>query len=483
MTRRGLAILCASAVPLAACNVPPEVFHTADAAIDADMPSTPPMFSMQAYVKASNTGAGDCFGQSVALSADGSTLAVGAFFEASRGANPDDNSAQDAGAVYVFVRSGSGWTQQKYIKPSNIAADDWFGSSVALSDDGSTLAVGAMSEDSSATGVGGNESDNSAPAAGAVFIFTRDGTQWTQQAYLKASNTDPADQFGATVALSADGDTLAVGAITEQGNGTSASNNAEPDAGAVYVFTRTAATWNPPVYVKPEMVVAFDRFGSSLALSKDGSTLAVGIQRPASFGKAYVFARNGATWVEQFKPEASGVNSGFGTSVALSRDGSTLAVGAAREDSPAGAGAVYVYTRQGATWSTLPARVTAANAGAGDDFGDSVGLSGDGNILVVGATLEDSKATGIDGDAADNSASDAGAVYMFTRSDAAWTQHAYIKASNTGAGDSFGHSLALSTNGTTLAVGTTSEDSKATGIGGDATDNSDGNAGAVYVFQ
>ena len=498
MTRRGLAILCASAVPLAACNVSPEVFHTADAAVNAavdatidatidvaidaaidaavdapvdapvdiapDMPSTPPMFSMQTYVKASNTGAGDRFGQSVALSADGSTLAVGAVFEASRGANPDDNSAQDAGAVYVFVRSGSGWTQQKYLKPSNIAADDWFGSSVALSDDGSTLAVGAMSEDSSATGVGGNEGDNSAPNSGVVYIFTRDGTQWTQQAYLKASNTDPADQFGATVALSADGATLAVGAITERGNGTSASNNAATEAGAVYVFTRTGATWNPPVYVKPEVVVGFDRFGSSLALSKDGSTLAVGIQRPASFGKAYVFARNGATWVEQFKPEA-GVNSGFGTSVALSRDGSTLAIGAAREDSPAGAGAVYVYTRQGATWSPLPARLTAANAGAGDDFGDSVGLSGDGNILVVGATLEDSRATGIDGDAADNSASDAGAVYLFTRSDAAWTQHAYIKASNTGADDNFGHSLALSTNGTTLAVGTTFEDSKATGIG------------------
>ena len=481
------AIAWASAWSLCACNVPAETFHppvaAPDAAPDAAI-AAPPTFAMQAYVKAFNTGAGDCFGHSVALSADGSTLAVGAFLEASGGPNPDDNSARDAGAVYVYVRTASGWAPQKYIKAANASADDWFGSSVALSADGSMLAVGAMSEDSSATGVGGNDGDNSAPAAGAAYIFTRSGTEWTQQAYLKASNTDPADQFGATVALSADGTALAVGAITEGGNGTSQANNAATDAGAVYVFTRSGATWSPPVYVKPALPVAFDRFGSSLAMSRDGATLAVGIQRPASFGKAYVFVRSGAAWVEQFKPEAAGSNAGFGTSVALSGDGSMLAVGAAREDSPAtGAGAVYVYTRTGSTWSTLPARLTAANAGNGDDFGDTVALSGDGTLLAVGATLEDSKATGIDGDAGDNSATDAGAVYLFTRSGTAWTQRAYVKASNTGAGDNFGHSLALSTDGSTLAVGTTSEDSKATGIGGDDGDNSDGNAGAVYVYH
>jgi hypothetical protein len=161
-----------------------------------------------------------------------------------------------------------------------------------------------------------------------------------------------------------------------------------------------------------------------------------------------------------------------------------LAVGAAREDGPStGAGAVYVYTRTGSTWSTLPARLTAASAGSGDDFGDTVALSGDGSLLAVGATLEDSKATGVDGDASDNSASDSGAVYLFARSGTAWTQHAYVKASNTGAADNFGRSLALSTDGSTLAVGTTSEDSKATGIGGDDSDNSDGNAGAVYVYH
>jgi hypothetical protein len=476
MQFRGLAILCASS--LSACNVPALDF------LPHDAPSAPRTFSLQAYVKASNTGAGDCFGQSVALSSDGSTLAVGAFLEASRGANPDDNSAQDAGAVYVFVRAGSGWVQQKYIKAANAGPDDWFGSSVALSADGSTLAVGAMSEDSKGTGVTADPNDNSAPAAGAVYIFKRTGTDWAQQAYLKASNTDAADQFGATVALSGDGSTLAVGAITERGNGASQSDNSEPDTGAVYVFTRTGAMWNPPVYVKAATAVAFDRFGSSLALSQDGATLAVGIQRPASFGKAYVFARDGDTWVEQFKPEASGTNSGFGTSVALSGDGSLLAVGAPREDSPSSdAGTVYVYARSTEGWSTLPARMVAANAGDGDGFGTTVALTGAGSLLAVGATGEDSNATGASGDGSDDSAPDAGAVYVFSRGDTAWTPHAYLKASNTGAGDGFGHSLVLSTDGSTLVVGSTSEDSKATGVNGDDRDDSDGNAGAVYIFQ
>src|SRR5262245_24489491 len=114
--------------------------------------------SLPAYVKASNTGAGDQFGSSVALSADGSTLAVGAWLEdsvaAGIGGNQADNSAPAAGAVYLFTRSGTTWSQQAYVKASNTGANDWFGSSVALSADGSTLAVGASREDSAATGIG-----------------------------------------------------------------------------------------------------------------------------------------------------------------------------------------------------------------------------------------------------------------------------------------------------------------------------------------
>src|SRR5678816_4255803 len=139
------------------------------------------------YGKASNTGAGDVFGYSVTLSGD--TLAVGASSEASAaiGVNPPggefDNSAISAGAVYVFVRTGTTWAQQAYVKASNAGAGDGFGYSVALS--GDTLVVGAPGEASAATGVNpsGGQPDNSASKAGAVYVFARTGTTWTQQAY------------------------------------------------------------------------------------------------------------------------------------------------------------------------------------------------------------------------------------------------------------------------------------------------------------
>jgi hypothetical protein len=168
------------------------------------------------YGKASNAEAGDVFGISVALAGD--TLAVGAYGEASGATGGQaDNSAINAGAVYVFVRTGATWTQQAYLKAPNTGAGDLFGYSVALS--GDTLAIGAPNESSGATGVNpaSGQADNSAIQAGAVYVFVRTGTTWTQQAYLKASNTGAGDLFGWSVALS--GDTLAVGAVGEASGG------------------------------------------------------------------------------------------------------------------------------------------------------------------------------------------------------------------------------------------------------------------------
>ncbi len=135
-----------------------------------------PVFAaQQAYIKASNTNAGDEFGVSMALSADGNTLAVGAHLEASNASgvngNQNDNSAYDAGAVYIFTRSGTTWSQQAYIKASNTNARDEFGWRLALSADGNTLAVGANFEDSNTIGVNGNQNDNSADDAGAAYVF------------------------------------------------------------------------------------------------------------------------------------------------------------------------------------------------------------------------------------------------------------------------------------------------------------------------
>jgi hypothetical protein len=395
--------------------------------------------TQQAYLKASNTGASDRFGHAVSLSGD--TLVVGAYAEDSNatGVNGDgtDNSASASGAAYVFTRSGGVWSQQAYLKASNTEAGDSFGWAVSLS--GDTLVVGAYGEDSNATGVNGNQADNSADTSGAAYVFTRSGGVWSQQAYLKASNTGAGDVFGWAVSLS--GDTLVVGADGEASNATGVdgdqADNSAIDSGAAYVFTRSGTTWSQQAYLKASNTEASDLFGDAVSLS--GDTLLVGAVAEDS--------------------HAAGVN------------------GDEADNSALDSGAAYVFTRSGTTWSQQ-AYLKASNTEALDYFSDAVSLSG--NTLVVAAHGEDSHATGVNGDQADNSASASGAAYIFTRSGSVWSQQAYLKASNTEAGDLFGYAVSLSAD--TLVVGAYAEDSNATGVNGDQAGNSASASGAAYVF-
>jgi hypothetical protein len=446
------------------------------------------------YLKASNTGGSDCFGMAVALSGD--TLVVGAPNEPSNatgvGDDQNNNNAPGSGAVYVFTQLGGVWRQQAYLKASNtiinisgfpgipsvLGTPGGFGGSVALS--GDTLAVGAPAESSNATGVGGDQNNNNAPESGAVYVFTRSGGVWKQEAYLKASNTGARDGFGWSVAL--DGNTLAVGAPREDSNATGVDGDQNDDpapfneTGAVYVFTRSVTTWSQQAYLKsnhgrPSIVLGNNEFGVSVSLS--GDTLAVGAVDESNptlqSGGAYVFTRSGTTWTEQARLAAPSPNfaAGFGVSVSLSDD--TLAVGR-RE-------AVYVFTRSGIIW-TQQASLKASNIGAADNFGFAVSLSGD--TLAVGAFNEGSSATGVDGNPNGHNLDHSGAVFLFTRSGTTWTQRAYLKASNTGEGDQFGASVSVS--GGTLAVGAPGEASNATGVDGNQTDNSAQESGAVYVY-
>ena len=459
----------------------------------------------QAYAKASNTAANDQFGYSVAISGD--TVVVGAWLEDSSATGVDgnqaDNSATNSGAAYVFVRDGTTWTQQAYLKASNTAANDQFGWSVAIF--GDTIVVGANLEDSNATGVGGNEADNSASAAGAAYVFVRSGTTWSQQAYLKASNTAGNDQFGTTVAIS--GDTVVVGAPGEDSNATGVdgnqADNSASASGAGYVFVRSGTTWSQEAYLKASNTGAADQFGSSSAIA--GDTLLVGSpgedsnatgidgnqasNSASASGAAYVFVRSG-TWSQQAYVKASntGVDDAFGSSVSISGD--TALVGAIQEDSNAtgvngnqanntetNSGAAYVFVRGGSTWSQQ-AYLKATNTGLNDSFGRSVAVSGD--LVLVGAYGEDSNATGVDGDQEDESAQDAGAAYAYWRAGTTWTPEAYLKASNAFTFDNFGWSVALS--GDTFAIGAIGEDSNATGIDGNQGDNSAGSSGAAYAF-
>ncbi len=501
-------------------------FNAGDA-MSADGPSgdaltdaAPAAWEQRTYIKASNTNAHDHFGHRVALSTFGTTLVVSAPAEDSAatgiGGTQVDNSGTGAGAVYMFTFNGELWSQHAYFKASNTGSGDGFGRSVALSADGLTLAVGAPSEDSKAIGVNGGQVDDSLSESGAVYVFARNGAVWNQQAYIKASNTDAGDGFGTDVALSEDGSTMVVGAAGEDGAAsgidTDQTDNSAEDAGAAYIFTRSGTTWSQQAYVKASNAGMHDNFGAHVALSSDGSILAVGAWREGSSasgvdgdqsddsmyeaGAVYVFARNGTAWSQQAYIKASNAGSGDRFAlVRLSGDGSTLAVGARLEDSEASgvdgnqdndsaldAGAVYVFTRAGQTWSQQ-AYIKASNANVLHFFGHSIALSSDGTTLAASALEERGAATGINGDQSDQSAFGAGAVYIFTRSGTTWNQQAYLKSSNTRPLAHFGEHVALSTDGLTLAVGSSGETSAAIGIDGNQLDNSAPNAGAVYLFR
>jgi hypothetical protein len=217
----------------------------------------------------------------------------------------------------VFTRAGGTWTRQAYIKTWNAEGGDSWGVSVALSDDGNTLALGSIDEDCLCTGV--QQSDQQAglgdqkadTSAGAAAVFTRSGTTWTQQAYIKSSNSSPNDWFGVRLVLSGDGNTLALGAQNEdsgaQGINGRQNDEGADDAGAVYLMTRNGATWSQLAYVKGSNTEAFDEFGGSVGLSRDGRTMVVGARGEDSnargangnhadnsmdeAGAAYVFTR------------------------------------------------------------------------------------------------------------------------------------------------------------------------------------------------
>ena len=480
------------------------------------------------YLKVSNPGEDDrigigdpLVGVTLAMSADGNTLAVSTPHEDSGATtvngNQQDESAWDSGGAYVFARSGSTWVQQAYIKPSNTQSSDKFGFALAVSGDGNTLAVGAILEDSNARGINGNQMDNSAESSGAVYVFARTGTTWAQQAYVKASNTDAGDQFGWSVALNHDGTTLAVGAQSEAsgaaGINANQADNAAADAGAAYVYVRRGTAWSQQAYIKASNAQGGDRFGFCLSLSGDGNTLAAcgydedgsatGVNGPQNegaggSGAAYVFVRRGTAWSQEAYVKASNTapNAAMGSSIALSADGNTLAVGSADEDSlspgvdgnqsyvpvnEGSAGAVYVYGRTNGVW-VQQAYVKPSNPGPFDLFGIRIALSHDGSVLAAGSPFESGAGRGVNPNQHDRSASQSGAVYVFLRKDGKWSQHAYLKSPNSDEYDEFGTGVALTADGTMLAAASSGEDGGSKGAGGDQSDNSVRDSGALYVF-
>lgn len=343
------------------------------------------------------------------------------------------------------------WVQRgSVLTASDAASLDLFGVSVAVSADGSTLAVGAILWEGANDGQGG------------VYIYDRSGSTWVQRgSVLTASDATVDDRFGRSVALSADGNVLAVGTQDWEG-----ANN---DQGGVYIYDRSGSTWvQRGSVLTASDAAANDAFGRSVALSADGNTLAVGALLweggASDQGGVYVYDRSGSSWVQRgsvLEASDAEANDWFGGSISLSADGNVLAVGSLLwEGGTSDQGGVYVYDRSGSAWTQRGSVLGASDAASNDQFGTSVALSADGNVLAVGANSWEATGT------------NRGGVYIFDRSGSTWVQRgSVLEASDAADSDAFGAGVALSADGSVVVVGASSWEGPLS------------NQGGVYVFD
>ncbi len=392
-------------------------------------PATTRTWTQQAMVVASDGAANDRFGQSVAIS--GETVVVGAH-RSTIGAN------NNQGSVYVFVRNGTTWSLQQKLTASDGATGDLFGGSVAIS--GETVVVGASDDD-----IGANANQGSA------YVFVRNGTTWSEQQKLTASDGTAVDLFGLSVAIS--GETVVVGTYRS-------TIGAITNQGSAYVFVRNGTTWSLQQKLTASDGASLDQFGFSVAIS--GETVVIGanfddIGANTNQGSAYVFVRNGTTWSQQQKLTASdgALQDQFGVSVAIS--GETVVIGASGDDIGANSnqGSAFVFVRSGTTWSQQQQLIVSDGEGF-DQFGFSVAISGE--MVMIGANGDDIGAN-----------SGQGSASVFVRSGTTWSQQQQLAASDGAAADIFGWSVAIS--GETVVVGANSDD-----IG------ANGNQGSAYMF-
>lgn len=508
----------------------------------------------EAYLKASNTEQpsanvletlpNDRFGFQISLSDDGSTLAVSAINEDSPSYGINCNQANyivsskhinyNVGAIYIFKRSGATWSQAAYVKPTDTlryvlsGVTLGFGTHIALSGDGKTLAVGSeidpyeqagvqMASSSASSTVcfdyanllstpsvsSSSHSSSSSSSitsssssisnvlggsnSGAVYIFRETESGWVEEAHIKASDAYAEDRFGASIELSYDGDTLAVGAVAAEVIVTDSSSSstkafvivnvsgndygAELNSGAVYVFKRTGDLWQESSKIIPANQGWNQQFGYSVSLSDDGKTLAVGTPGDWSLATGTTGSPTNYTYEAELRVTSNGY-SYIIPKVSTTREKSSYASGAAY---------IYQFSDETNTW-IQEGYLKASNPKTANQFGYSLSLSGNGDVLAVGSYLEASLASGINGDQLDTSSPNSGAAYVFKRSASIWAQQSYVKAPKNHADDRFSRALSLDFTGDILAIGAHRESSNAVGINGNGNDNSSVAAGAVYVY-
>ena len=529
------------------------------------------------YIKASNPGSRYEFGSSVAISNDGTTLAVGSRYEGSTTEDPPSN--DDSGAVYIYSYTDLGWrfdTQVKYCYPN---FGDEFGKHISMNADGTVIAASIPEDDADSnslatvsittttitvttsdtdpttttasanttstsddctgasatlqtTSNGNTVTDtttengtttttttttsstptenNNAPNSGAIAILVKDATdgEWQFEYIVKSETVTEDMQFGTdAIELSSDGNTLAVGHYSGVADSTSAANQ------RVEIFTRTLDNssgttlyvWNhSQTLTSPFNTQDNDNYGYSLAFNQDASVLAVGATLDDSAtasnpnnnallnsGSVYIYTLASGSYTQSayVKPNVPTRVQQFGTAVDLSADGTILAVGAEESNE------VYVFQDYSGSWlqehQILSTEANPAiSSTSTDKFGHTIALSSDASKLIVGA-IDDYEAVGVNGDISSINFLDLGIVYLFELTNSVYTQNIYVKPTIASRFTFFGSSIesdthtkamALSGDGTVLAVGAPGDDIDAIGVNGSIKTRGLTDSGAAYVF-
>ena len=369
--------------------------------------------------------ADDQSGLSVSVSGDGSIVAIG---------SPQKFASSNPGHVRVFNNSGGVWSQRG-LTINGEGSGDQFGFPVSISSDGSVLAVGAAYND-------GNGTDS-----GHVRVFEWTGSAWSQI----GPDIDGElfeDQSGTSISLSGDGNTLAIGAIYNDGETVS-------NVGHVRVFARSGNIWTK-VGLDLDGDATWDSFGGSVSLNNDGSVLAIGgltnDTNGSNSGHVRVFAWTGSAW-SQVGSDILGesVDDYTGRSVSLNSDGTVLAIGADGDDTNgSNAGYVRVFEWNGSSWTQVGLNIN--GEAAGDLSGTSISLSSDGSILAIGALSND------------GNGNNSGHARVYENLAGTWTQVS-LDIDGEAAVDKLGISVSLSSNGSVLAIGAHGNDNNGTDSG------------------
>ncbi|MFT7579723.1 MAG: MYXO-CTERM domain-containing protein, partial [Myxococcota bacterium] len=348
--------------------------------------------------------ANDGFGVSLVLSGDGSTAIVGA---------PYLNG--DHGAAYIFALAGGSWTQQaKLVDPG---AARLFGFSVALASNGNTALVGTLGFNAE---------------TGTASVFVRSGAVWTHEATLRRADPVAGESFGRAVGLAPNGSAVFVGA-------TGVTIDGYEDAGAAFSFARVAGAWTQGQQLFPTEAPPTGWFGAKVVVSQGGNVALVSMPKSAA---VYFFERISGRWETRYVyPDPSLTADEFGSALALSADGSTALVGACKTDyfGLVDFGSVYVFQRSGGLWEVQ--QQLFAGMPGDQYFGCAVALSGDGNTALIGGLHADLSGS-----------QDQGAAWVFTRSGGVWNNIKTLRGDGI-AGDFFGHSVALSADGSRAVIG------------------------------